>query len=800
MRKIVLALAALAFCLAAPGSPCTADEPIFTNIEQGFRVDRPAGWSFSEPTPPEGAGYTMKLAKVKNKTETSLTVYVIERPENCSNASDARNSAEENWKKNEKLSNIKRGKGKCAGTTAPWLKGAYDAGTKYTIRQHFLVRDGQVFILQSLAPEKEFSDAEKDLQPLLDSFELIPIDRDRKRLLEIASHCGSEVRFAEGWQEAARRAKEEDKLVLVVFEVYRGLLNSRFTLKTVFMHPDMVELVNERFVPMFWTSGTDAPFNKPEVFGLGPVTFGSGMMIADAEGRIIGQAVTGHPDYLYDFCREVLSEHPGAKPANESDPLEAVRRGELERAARLLGKPLTGLEWRTQADLQRMLRDGEKAQAAIDKARSEGEKSLDNLEAWLWLNRSEPAKAAKATAKAKDPAGVFWKCCATATLKGYEAVEKELRELALEHPESRWGWWAAAIVTEPRLHGVLDMFAWPDDRQFKAWDIPDYEPKTDTDAARKDAVRFLLKSQGEDGRWVNPRSANGQVFDVAISAICASSLISRADTEEAHKAVERTLDYILEQKLQLDPSALFDYGIWAEIFSIDFLARCNEAGIGKRGANVKAMNTLIDDLALNQYESGGWGYFHHESNTDNSIGFVTSAAVLALHRADAAGAKVPRTMLIRACDSIEYLKHPNGSFGYMWMSGKGDDAKQAEASLRSPLYALALKRRSRMDADGVRTALNVYLKHREHTIAEKGKSICHTGPEGTAAYYLLFGYRFAAEALLELPEKEQAAYREALRHDVLQYRTADGSFCDYLSVGREYGAAMALSTLDLLAR
>lgn len=799
MRKLTLALIALLLCLATPGRPSVADTPVHTDTVRGFKIDRPAGWTFSEPAAPDGVGYAMKLAKVKDGTETSLTIYVAERPETISNSTDARNAIETKWKENEKISNVKRGKSKCAGAETQWLKCAYDAGAPYTLRQHFLIRDDELFILQCLAPEKEFGAAEKDFDALLDSFDFVPIDKDRGRLLELAAKCGSEVKFAESWQEAAQRAKDEGKLVMVVFEVYRGLLNSRFTLTSVFMHPDMVELVNARFVPMFWTHDSKAPFNHPSVFGLGPSTFGSGLMIASHDGKIVGQAVTGHPFHLYDFCREVLAEHPGAKPANEADPLEALRRGELERAQTLLADPVTGPEWRAQADLQRRLRDGAKAQAAIEKADAEGEGSLDNLRALVFLNRGEAAQAAKATAKAKDPEGKFWNCCARASQKDFAAVEKDLRELALENPESRWGWWAASIVMEPRLRGVLGMFEWPDEQQFNAWRLPKYELEPDVSAARESALQFLIDSQNEDGRWVNPRTANGMIFDVATATICAASLIGRKDSEPAQLACGRTLDYVLEQELLADPSALFDYTIWAQIFSLDFMARCNDAEIGNRRKNLKAMNAIIKDMEANQYDSGGWGYFHHESDTNNSIGFVTAAAVLALHRAEKAGAEVSKRMLSRACESIEYLKHPSGSYGYMWMSGPGDEAKQAEASLRSPLYALALKRRSRLDISEVRGALDVYLKHHEHTIAERGKSVCHTGPEGTAAYYLLFGYRFAAEAMGELPAKDRNKYSDALTHDVLQFRLADGSFCDYRSVGREYGAAMALTALDLLA-
>ena len=160
MRTPILAAFVLLLCLApATHVPAAADDAVFVNKDFGFQVDRPQGWTFSEPKPPETSSYAMKLAKVKNNTETSLTVYVVPRNEKINNSKEASDAAETNWKQNDKLSNISRGKGKLAGQEANWLKGAYDAGTRYTIRQHFLVNDDFIYILQSLAPEKEFNTA-----------------------------------------------------------------------------------------------------------------------------------------------------------------------------------------------------------------------------------------------------------------------------------------------------------------------------------------------------------------------------------------------------------------------------------------------------------------------------------------------------------------------------------------------------------------------------------------------------------------------------------------------------------------
>ena len=460
----------------------------------------------------------------------------------------------------------------------------------------------------------------------------------------------------------------------------------------------------------------------------------------------------------------------------------------------MLAAPAGEDAWKLAYELQRKLRSGEGALNAIKQG---GGGNLE--EALIHIGTGEYAKAEKLLAKAKDPQGMFLHCVAVAQQKGVAEVRKKLREIALGHPDSRWAWLSAAILTEPRLEGVLSMFNWPDERLMRAWAIPAYEAEPDIEKARRGAIDYLLLTQDDTGRWVNPRSKRASVFDVAISSICASSLLPYKDEAPVRAALKSANEYVLAQEFKVDAAQLFDYGIWAEIFALDFIARCNEHGIGQRRSNVKVMQHIIKDLEANQYKGGGWGYFNSPQAPDNTIGFVTAAAILSLQRAAANGATLPPRMLERAMQSIAILYHEGGSFGYMWATGKTSPEKEAEASLRSPLYALALKRGGGAKEAAIARALDVYLKYREHTIKEKGKSICHTGPEGTAAYYLLFGYRFAAEAVNDLPEESQPKYRDALLNDVQQYRLNDGSYCDYPNVGREYGTGMALAVLSLLS-
>jgi hypothetical protein len=153
-------------------------------------------------------------------------------------------------------------------------------------------------------------------------------------------------------------------------------------------------------------------------------------------------------------------------------------------------------------------------------------------------------------------------------------------------------------------------------------------------------------------------------------------------------------------------------------------------------------------------------------------------------------------------EALAALASTRKAAGFNYMVGPGDLGGEAECAMRSPLCALALERAGngagKGSVDEVRAALELYLKHRDRVRRERGKRLCHTGPEGTASYYLLFGYGFAAEAVNDLPTSERPRFRAALREDVLALRTEDGGFLDNPASGRCYGAGMALWTLARL--
>ena len=70
-----------------------------------------------------------------------------------------------------------------------------------------------------------------------------------------------------------------------------------------------------------------------------------------------------------------------------------------------------------------------------------------------------------------------------------------------------------------------------------------------------------------------------------------------------------------------------------------------------------------------------------------------------------------------------------------------------------------------------------------------------TPPRAVSSYFYFFAYHHAARAILRLGGSRAKERLAALRDDVLACAEIDGTWVDYLGVGKPYGTAMALMIL-----
>ncbi len=610
---------------------------------------------------------------------------------------------------------------------------------------------------------------------------LLLLQADEDALLrERAAKCGSEVRWAADWSEAAARAKDERKLILIAFQNYPGFEVGDLPSIGPFMEPDIVALTNARFVPLRFRLGMEAPFTDPALYGTSPTSFGVALMLAKPDGEILRETFSLDTTVAYEFLRGGL--HGNAGLAGPPSPPEPPRGTNAERA-------LAAAEW--------LLACGE----------------LEEAEARI--ERCAQAGGTPRLARGAKEEGV--------------AV---LRALALAEPETRWSWWAAAAVTNP-MFAVQErwILALPTAEQIEEGlpFAPGPLKPRDVARARSDARGWLLARQREDGSWGHPYEIGtahgddpphiglGATALAGIALMRASHALfaegDKSDARTAAAAAGRALEYLARRAAALrsrtahEPEVLMDYSVWSHPYAILLAAECLPHRVGDAAAARAMAADAVAVLAAKQKSGGGWSYYlsgtvegsaqPHEA----SMSFTTAAVLNALLRAPEAGAAVAPEKIVGAVGCLEGMRREDGAFVYLveHTLGYPVGGTPGDAAGRGPACALALHRAGRADLDAVRARLRLFVEHLPELAREQGKVLMHCGPEAQGSHYLLFDYMNAAEAVAALPAAERAEFRAPLLAAILAARNADGSFVDNPQIGRPAGTAMALIALQALA-
>ena len=220
----------------------------------------------------------------------------------------------------------------------------------------------------------------------------------------------------------------------------------------MFMDPDMVELIGERFVALRLAKNMPAPFRSQGSYGMSGSTFGQAILLVTPDGSVVRETSTIQPQAGYAFLVDALARHPQFKGAPKPDDMDAgawhLRRGELVRAEAALGKKTTAAAHRQLASLYRRQRKGKEALAEIRKARAVGVGNVDLAleEVLVLLRMARDRDAGEAIARlvkeqpvsAKSPSVMFW--------KGFCELRQKRRPAALR-------WWDRLIKTEKRGYG-----------------------------------------------------------------------------------------------------------------------------------------------------------------------------------------------------------------------------------------------------------------------------------------------------------------------------------------------------------
>ncbi|MEW6071674.1 MAG: hypothetical protein AB1726_03640, partial [Planctomycetota bacterium] len=719
---------------AAAGLLSLAGET-YESPEFGFRLEVPAGWVHQILEEGEGSLHlALSPAAAANHVQLSVRA---QKESALGDPESVRRLVEEAAAAEARYTNVVRTAGVVAGRAAPGL--ALDVAGEAVplhLRQLYAAEAGFVYILQTVAPPADFAGEEGGYAAIWSTFAFVPLSSARvamRRLEELAARCGSEIAWAASWPEAAERARERRCLVLVYARIYPGFVLTDEVMGGLFMAPEIVELVNERYVPFHLGADLDVPFRDPELYGLSGSTFGVAALLVTPEGRVVreGRAPT------YDFLCEGLAadpDHPGPPAPRATEHQEKIaillRRGELAAAAKLLAAPRTAAHFRLRAELHRRLRRGEEALADLRAARAApgGEELAADLDAaegevLLALGRLAEGEALLARIAAADPPSprapetLFRLGEVRRLTAGRAAAEECWQRLVAEEPASRWAWQAAATLVSTTY--ALDRGArldWPAAEYWAELAIPPYEPVPATRAsqAERDAVAFLLAHQRPTGEWISTTELGAlpgdppDDFQLAVTALCAQALLPHRERSGAAEAVERALGWLLlayeRARTAAEPPFLMDYGVWSRSCLLWFLADAAAAGRRERAALEEPVAHLLEELAAKQKPGGGWSYYVSRdldgvaNPATESISFTTAAVVLSLLRAREAGFAVPAEVLERGLDCLTAMRNEEGTFEYMLSPGARAAAPgmaAAGAAGRGPACTLALARGGR---------------------------------------------------------------------------------------------------------
>lgn len=834
--------------------------PDFSSDQAGFSIQKPhPSWTLVTKPGPYGIGeLTMGPSTRVGKVQLSIQVSAA----TILDKSELRDHLAARLDELQDLPGFKNSKLReftIAELEAPGFEVEQESkGVTYLVRQAFLVSEGLLYKFQFHAPQAEYDKFEGHFGSALASFKLMPLAPKARAALQLpalASRCGSEIEWLEEWDLAAERAKEEGKWIIVTVQSVSGFQVGDQIGRGPFMDRDVVRLVNERYVVLRWRKGMGAPFERQEVFGMGPGTFGSGLLVVNSKGEVQRQAFVLKASAVYDVLIAALADQQGTNQLPVPEGFTGLRAveyllhcGELDRAGELLASSGTDKqpiqESVLKVELHRLRRDGVRALAEVQVAldslgespheRSDLRAELLMLRAGLLTSTGRPEAAERIVSTLLQDdfnlnvetrsSALFLLGSLRYQAKDMAGTEATWQRLVDEYPDSPWAWMAAASMIGPAWGiAIYPTLEWPKAEHSRLIHLPDLAKnnsrKFTIDRMIEGAADYLIASQQGTGNWISPRvygnsSKLAGELELAATAIGGRALLPLSNREDAQAAVSKALEWMFAWRALLEqqdtpPVVFMDMAVWSRSYSLLFLADCLAVGIGEEDAVRELLLKYQADLLERQQPNGGWSYYLSGTAggaaVPQSISFTTATVVMALQRASEVGCGAEGDAISRGLDCLEAMRSPHGTFGY-FLRGRTvatgqrtADGVEASAA-RGPACALALLRGQRESVHDMEKRMLLYVEHLAAFGAQRRKALMHAGLHTQGSHYLLYDYDTAAEALREVSTMGASAasgrrLRSALLNELRACRNQDGSFLDNPLLGADLGTGLGLSCL-----
>lgn len=344
-------------------------------------------------------------------------------------------------------------------------------------------------------------------------------------------------------------------------------------------------------------------------------------------------------------------------------------------------------------------------------------------------------------------------------------------------------------------------------------------PDPVADAIRKGVI-YLREVQEKDGSYGVPRNVmfnesfatlhTYEAWTYATTSLCAMALADCGESAADFACLDRALDYLLKNPAPKRVSDWDTDNVWGYVYGVQALAHLlplpRFANDPRRAAMVARAMELVRDLTRWQTPFGGWAYYDMDEITIPPVwttSFTTSAGVIALQDAKAAGIPIDDKVLDKAIRCVAHARLPSGAYTYnveaVSSPGGLEWIDQVKGSLgRIQVGNVALYRAGKVDGKTVRSGLEQFFEYHRFLAVARKKPIPHESWYKVAAYFFLFGHYYASEAIELLPPDQRAPFAKQLEQKLMEIQEPDGSSWDFhiSEYTRSYGTAFAIMALQ----
>jgi squalene cyclase len=314
-------------------------------------------------------------------------------------------------------------------------------------------------------------------------------------------------------------------------------------------------------------------------------------------------------------------------------------------------------------------------------------------------------------------------------------------------------------------------------------------------------MNYLAKTQRQDGSWLN--SGGYGIYPCTMTALAGTAFMSGGSTPETgtySRNVTRAMNHLIRIAQSSDDGMIAGAGsesrsMYGHGFSMLFLAMCYGTEINReyedkvRSVLDKAVNLTVkaqSDLGKQTGNAGGWIY---TPNGGGDEGSVTVTQLQALRACRNAGIKVPTSTINRAVLYLKHCQNADGGISYS-ASSRGSSRPAISAAAITCFYSAGLYDRETGGRGVEAEMVEKLVKYCNQQVKPGG------GASGAWAGHYFYTQLYMAEAMYMRGGKDWKAYFPAIRDQLLQLQSPDGSW-NGDSVGTTYGTAIATIILQL---